>query len=275
VVAAAAGALALAAVLPGFQPPVDVAPVLPVLLGGGLVFAVGLADDLRPLSPWPRLAVEVAAAAVVMAAGLLIERVTVLGATWDLGWLAWPVTALWLVGLTNAFNLIDGLDGLAGGIAVIAGATCAAILVVRGHTAEAMLLSALVGGALGFLLYNFAPATIFLGDGGSLLFGFVLAATAIAGWQKGATALATMVPLLIFALPIADAASALGRRLFARQANGRPSMAATLRRIVEPDQGHIHHRLVALGWSTRKAVLVLYAITLALSLLALGTVRVN
>jgi UDP-GlcNAc:undecaprenyl-phosphate GlcNAc-1-phosphate transferase len=219
--------------------------------------------------------VEAAAAAVVMAGGLLIQRVTVLGATWELGWLSWPVTAMWIVGLTNAFNLIDGLDGLAGGIAVIAGATCTTILVVRGHHAEAMILAALVGGALGFLVYNFEPASIFLGDGGSLLFGFALAATAIAGWQKGATALATIVPLLIFALPIADAASALGRRALARPADGRLSIHATIRRIVEPDQGHIHHRLVALGWSTRQVVLMLYAVTLALSMLALATARLD
>jgi UDP-GlcNAc:undecaprenyl-phosphate GlcNAc-1-phosphate transferase len=275
VVVAAAGALTAAAVTPGLAPRVDLAAVAPLLLGGGMVFLVGLIDDIRTLSPWTRLAVESGAAVVVMAGGLLIQRVTVLGTTWDLGWLAWPVTALWIVGLTNAFNLIDGLDGLAGGIAVIAGTTCAAILVVRGHHPEAMLLTALVGGALGFLLYNFAPASIFLGDGGSLLVGFVLAATAIAGWQKGATALAATVPILIFAFPLADAASALGRRLLPPPADRQPSFRATIRRIVEPDQGHIHHRLVSLGWSPRQVVLVLYAITLALSMLALGTVRVD
>ena len=131
---------------------------------------------------------------------------------------------MWLVGLTNAFNLIDGIDGLAAGIAVIAGAACGAILIARGHAAEAMLLAALVGAALGFLVYNFAPASIFLGDGGSLLFGFMLATTAITGWQKGATALAAGVPLLIFALPIADAASTLIRRGFARPATAGPSL---------------------------------------------------
>ena len=133
-----------------------------------------------------------------------------------LGWLAYPVTAAWLVGVTNAFNLIDGVDGLAPGIAALAGAACGAILIVRGHTAEAMLLAAFVGAMLGFLVYNFEPATIFLGDSGSLVAGFLLAATAIAGWQKGATALASAVPLLIFALPLADAASTLVRRALAR-----------------------------------------------------------
>jgi UDP-GlcNAc:undecaprenyl-phosphate GlcNAc-1-phosphate transferase len=232
-------------------------------------------DDVRTLSPWPKLAVQIIAALVVMTTGLLIQRVTLLGVTFDLGWLAWPVTAAWLVALTNAFNFIDGLDGLAGGIAVIAGATCAVILVVRGHAGEAVVLAALVGGALGFLIYNFQPASIFLGDGGSLLFGFVLASTAIAGWQKGATALATTVPILIFALPLADVAIALTRRLLTRPADGQASILKALRRMFEPDRGHIHHQLIALGWSTRKAVLVLYGITVALSLVALSTVRIE
>jgi UDP-GlcNAc:undecaprenyl-phosphate GlcNAc-1-phosphate transferase len=209
-----------------------------------------------------------------MASGLLIERVTLLGSTWMLGWVAWPITAAWLVGVTNAFNLIDGVDGLAAGITVLAGAACGAILIVRGHSAEAMLLAALVGASLGFLAFNFAPASIFLGDSGSLVAGFVLAATAITGWQKGATALATAVPLLIFALPIADSALALLRRSVARPADGR-SFGAILRQIAEPDRQHIHHRMLAMGWSVRRTVLILYAITAILSLLALGTADVN
>ena len=111
-----------------------------------------------------------------MSSGLLIERVTILGWTWPLGWAAWPVTAAWLVGVTNAFNLIDGVDGLAAGITAIAGAACGAILVARGHAPEAMLLAAFVGAAIGFLWFNFAPASIFLGDSGSLVAGFLLAA---------------------------------------------------------------------------------------------------
>jgi UDP-GlcNAc:undecaprenyl-phosphate GlcNAc-1-phosphate transferase len=199
----------------------------------------------------------------------------VLGISWNLGWLAWPVTVVWLVGLTNAFNLLDGIDGLAAGIAVIAGSACGAILIVRGHHAEAMLLAAVVGAALGFLVYNFAPASIFLGDCGSLLFGFILAATAIAGWQKGATALATGVPLLIFALPIADSAGTLIRRGFGRRHAGPNSIRSVLRQLAEPDREHIHHRLVGLGWSTRRTVLILYAVTGVLSMLALATARVN
>jgi UDP-GlcNAc:undecaprenyl-phosphate GlcNAc-1-phosphate transferase len=258
--------------------PADLDPAIwpalqPFAAAGALIFGIGLLDDVRGVGPAPKLAVQGVAAAMVMMSGLLIQRVTLLGTSWELGWLAWPVTAAWVVGLTNAFNLIDGLDGLATGIAVLAGATCGAILIVRGHPAEAMLLAALVGAALGFLVFNFAPASIFLGDSGSLLFGFLLATTAIAGWQKGATALAAGVPLLIFALPIADIATTIVRRGLARPANGRPSVAAALRRLVEPDRQHLHHKLLALGWSPRRTVLILYGVTAMLSLLALSTAQ--
>jgi UDP-GlcNAc:undecaprenyl-phosphate/decaprenyl-phosphate GlcNAc-1-phosphate transferase len=245
--------------------------IKPIIIGAMLVFVVGLVDDFASLSPWPKLGVQAIAASVVVASGLLVERVTIADWTLRLGLFSYPVTVLWIIGLTNAFNLIDGIDGLAAGIAVVAGATCAAILVGRGHAAEAMLLTAMVGASLGFLVYNFAPASIFLGDSGSLAFGFVLATTAIAGWQKGATALAAGVPLLIFALPLADAASAMLRRA-TRPADGR-GWSSLLRRIVEPDREHIHHRLMALGWSPRRTVLVLYGVTVVLCVIALTTVR--
>jgi len=246
----------------------------PFLLASGLIFTAGLIDDVRGLGPAPKLVIEFAAAVVMMSSGLLIEKVTLLGSTLDLGWAAWPITAAWLIGVTNAFNLIDGVDGLAAGITVLAGSACGAILVVSGHPTEAMLLAALVGAALGFLAFNFAPASIFLGDGGSLVAGFILAATAITGWQKGATVLATGVPLMIFALPIADSALALLRRGVARPADGR-SIRAILRQIAEPDRQHIHHRMLAMGWSARRTVLILYAITAILSLLALATAKVS
>lgn len=275
VVASLLGMILAQALAPGRPGPDIWTTLRPLLLAGGLIFFVGLLDDLRGLGPGPKLAIELLAALIVMTSGLLIQTVTVLGVSWHLGWLAWPVTTVWLVGMTNAFNLLDGIDGLAAGIAAIAGAACGAILIVRGHPAEATLLAAVVGAALGFLVFNFAPASIFLGDCGSLLFGFILAATAIAGWQKGATALAAGVPLLIFALPIADAGATLIRRGFARPKEGAVSIAAILRKIGEPDRGHIHHRLVGLGWSTRRTVLILYAVTGVLSMLALATARVD
>jgi UDP-GlcNAc:undecaprenyl-phosphate GlcNAc-1-phosphate transferase len=215
------------------------------------------------------------AAVVVMSSGLLIERITIGGDTWQLGLLAWPVTLAWIVGLTNAFNFIDGIDGLAAGIAVIVGATCAVILVARDHAPEALLLVALVGAAQGFLVYNLPPASVFLGDGGSLSFGFVLATTAITGWQKGATALATGVPILLFALPLADAASAIVRRSRRRPPGPPATVLGVIRQLVEPDREHIHHRLTRRGWSTRRTVLVLYGVTVILSALALATARLD
>jgi UDP-GlcNAc:undecaprenyl-phosphate/decaprenyl-phosphate GlcNAc-1-phosphate transferase len=248
------------------------APLRPVLIGAALVFGVGLLDDVTTLRAAPKLVVQLAAAGLVMWSGLLIERLTLGTATLQLGVLAYPVTLAWIIGLTNAFNLIDGIDGLAAGIAVIAGTTCTAILVWRGHTAEATVLAAVVGAGLGFLAYNFAPASIFLGDGGSLLIGFLLATTAITGWQKGATALAAGVPLLIFALPLADTASALIRRT-TRAGHGRFSALRLLHQIAEPDREHIHHRLMGLGWSARQIVAVLYIVTGVLSAIALLTAR--
>jgi UDP-GlcNAc:undecaprenyl-phosphate/decaprenyl-phosphate GlcNAc-1-phosphate transferase len=275
VIASAAIALFLVSILTPVAGATGILPALqPFLLGGLLIFAAGAVDDVRGLGPAWKLAAEFAAAAVVMSSGLLVERVTVFGNTWTLGPLAYPVTALWIVGVTNAFNLIDGIDGLAPGIGALAGAACGAILIVRGHTPEAMLMAAFVGALLGFLVYNFEPASIFLGDSGSLVTGFLLATTAIAGWQKGATALASAVPLLIFALPIADAAWTLLRRMLARPIAGR-SLGPLVRRIVEPDRQHIHHRLLAMGWSVRSTVLVLYGVTALLSILALATAQVE
>lgn len=270
-----AAAIALAVVVQ-FTPdaPALLPALRPFLLGGLLIFLAGAVDDVRGLGPASKLAFEFAAAAVVMSSGLLIERVTILGSTWTLHWFAYPVTAAWIVGVTNAFNLIDGVDGLAPGIGALAGAACGAILIARGHAPEAMLLAAFVGAMLGFLVYNFAPASIFLGDSGSLITGFLLATTAIAGWQKGATALASAVPLLIFALPIADAASTLVRRMLARPVAGR-EMRSMVQRIVEPDREHIHHRLLAMGWSVRHTVIVLYGVTAVLSILALATAQVE
>jgi UDP-GlcNAc:undecaprenyl-phosphate GlcNAc-1-phosphate transferase len=274
VVLAAAAALAAVAMLrPTLIDPAIWPAMRPFLIAGGLIFAIGLVDDVRGVGAGVKLLIELAAAAILMSSGLLIERVTILGSTLPLGWLTWPVTVAWLVGMTNAFNLIDGVDGLAAGITAIAGSACVAILVARGHAPEAILLSALVGAALGFLCFNFTPASIFLGDSGSLLAGFLLAGTAITGWQKGATALATGVPLLIFALPIADSAMALGRRAVARPEDGR-SIRSVLHHIAQPDRDHIHHRMLGLGWSVKRTVLILYAVTAILSVLALSTAEV-
>ena len=251
----------------------DPKSLLPIISGAALVFAVGVWDDVDSVGPGVKLLIESAAASIVIAAGLTIPRVTIFGTTHELAWLTVPVTAIWVLVVTNAFNLMDGLDGLAAGLIAIAATTCAAVLLARGEQPTAMLLVSLVGAVLGFLVYNFHPAKIFMGDSGSLLAGFLLAVTAITGRQKGATTLAVGVPLLIFALPLADTLIAIGRRLLARDSPSPSgaSLAAAIGRVLTGDRAHIHHRLLRLGLSHRAAVLVLYALMLGCSALALLT----
>ena len=211
--------------------------------------------------------------------GILVEHVSLLGGgSIHLGILALPLTFVWIIGITNAFNLVDGLDGLAAGLTIIAAGSIATIFFLRGDAQDALLLLILLGALLGFLPYNFNPATIFLGDSGSLVVGYILAVTAITGSQKGATTLAVMIPLLVFGLPIVDTLLAMVRRCVGslRMLN---APKATLREQIrvaksmfEADQKHIHHRLIALGFSHRNAVLVLYALALGLSSLALLSV---
>jgi UDP-GlcNAc:undecaprenyl-phosphate/decaprenyl-phosphate GlcNAc-1-phosphate transferase len=261
-----AAVLALAAVTAlGWASVADVAGWLPALLGVVIVFGVGLRDDLKPVRPVVKLAFQTLAALVALAMGVSIDHVTLFGTTHQLGWLTGPATILWIVGLTNAFNLMDGLDGLATGLAIIAAATCAAVSISRGDTQGGLLLVALLGALCGFLPYNFNPATIFLGDSGSLVVGHVLAVTAINGWQKGATALAVAVPLLIFALPISETVFSVVRR----------THGLGIRHVFSADQQHIHYRLIGMGLSHRSAVLLLYIVSLALALLALATMQMR
>ena len=159
-------------------------------------------DDIDQVTARAKISTELVAALVVAGSGLAISSVTVLGSTVELGLLAVPLTVFWILVVTNAFNLMDGLDGLAAGLATIAAVTCSVVLLARDEWAGALLLVSLVGAIAGFFAYNFHPPKIFLGDCGSLLVGFLLAVTAIMGQQKDATTLAVAVPLLIFALPI-------------------------------------------------------------------------
>jgi UDP-GlcNAc:undecaprenyl-phosphate/decaprenyl-phosphate GlcNAc-1-phosphate transferase len=236
---------------------------VPALLGGLLVFGVGLWDDLRPVRPGTKLVFQVAGACVAVALGVRIDHVTLLGTTLGLGLLAAPLTIVWIVGVTNAFNLMDGLDGLATGLAIIAAGTCAAVSIFRGDVQGGLLLVAFLGALCGFLPYNFNPATIFLGDAGSLVVGYVLAITAITSFQKGATALVVLGPLLLFALPISETLHSVVRRV---RGHG-------LRQVFLADQQHVHHRLLDLGLSHRAVVLLLYSVSLSFSLLALTTLR--
>lgn len=244
----------------------------PLLAGGLIVFVTGLVDDVRSLPAWMKLGLEFLAAHIVVSGDVAIHTITIAGGTIHLGSLSYAVTVLWIVGLTNAFNLIDGLDGLATGIALISGSACAWLLMMRGNLEEAALLFALAGAALGFLPWNLPPARAFLGDAGSLSFGFTLAVTAITGLQKGATALSTAVALLLFAIPIAEVLASVGRRSFA---GARVAGLRGLLRVLSPDQEHLHHRLVGAGLSPRSVALLFYGVTLALSVVALLTARID
>lgn len=251
--------------------------LLPLIAGAVLVFAVGLWDDVDPRSVTFKLAVELAASAIVVGTGIAMTHVTLFGTTYALGWIGPLLTVLWILVITNAFNLLDGLDGLAGGLIAIAGGTCAIVLIARGEDAAARVLVALVGSIVGFLAYNLHPARIFLGDSGSLLAGFLLSVTAIIGQQKGATTLASGIPLLIFALPLAETVATVLRRLVAGQRGASPGLSGRLRalgQIFSPDSGHLHHRLSRAGLSPRASVIVLYLFACLFSAAALVSMQV-
>lgn len=235
-------------------------PLRGILLGSVLIVLLGAADDLWNLNPWLKLAVQAAAAAVAIAHGLEIRILSdprILGETIPLGALSAPITFVWIVGITNALNLIDGLDGLAAGVSGIGCASMLAVsLFLPGTTGVSVLLGALGGACLGFLPYNRNPARIFMGDTGALLLGYVLATSSVLGLFKMYTIVTFAVPLLALALPLSDTLFAVVRRL----CQGKSPLRA--------DRGHIHHRLLALGLTQKQAVAVLYAISVIFGLAA-------
>ena len=245
----------------------------PVLIGGAIVFVVGAFDDIRALPVWGKFLIQTTAAATAIALGVRIDHVSLFGSNpVDLGLLAFPLTFLWIVGITNAFNLVDGLDGLAVGLGSIAAGTCATLFLLRGETQDALILLVVLGALLGFLPHNFNPARIYLGDSGSMLIGYMLAVIAIVGTQKTATALAVFVPLLVLGLPIIDTLFSMIRRFKGHKKKYEESWFQAMRCMFEADQGHFHHRLMALGLSHRNAVLTLYTVSIALSFFALLSV---
>lgn len=224
-----------------------------------IIFLVGLIDDFRGLGPYVKFAAQAAAATVLFFNGFGISRLSVLAlGRSDWGWLiGLPLTILWVVWITNAFNLIDGLDGLAAGCALFATlVTCVAAIIFH-NTGILFLTLALAGAIAGFLRYNFNPASIFLGDCGSLLIGFLLSAIALAGSQKAPTVVAVAVPIVSLGLPILDVAVAVLRRFL------------SCKRLFAADREHIHHKLLGRGISHKQAVLVLYGVSACFGLLSL------
>ena len=224
-----------------------------------VIFLTGLLDDKFSLSPKQKLAGQLAAAVITVAGGLVIGDISSpFGPGFvSLGWLAYPVTVVYLVAYVNIINLIDGLDGLASGISAIASFTMFVLSVLAGRLDAAALSIAVTGSALGFLRYNFHPASIFMGDSGSLTLGFALGCSSLLSVTRFAGLTTIIVPLVIAAVPILDTLSAIVRRTRAHVSIG------------QADRGHIHHRLMDEGFDQRQAVLVMYVWTL---LLCLGSV---
>ncbi len=235
--------------------------VLPIPLS--CIFVLGLVDDVWGLSPYVKLSVEIACAVWVFYHGIFIGLVTnPRGSAFEVGALSLPLTVLWLVGITNAFNLVDGIDGLAAGIALFGIITLVVISIMTNNFVMIAVLASLGGAVAGFLLYNFHPASIFLGDSGSLFLGFTLGVLSLIWGQKGSLAVAVVGPVLLFALPLADAGLAVVRRFF----GGVP--------IFTSDSDHIHHRLMRMGLGPRKVVLVLYSASFIFGLATLLLVKV-
>jgi UDP-GlcNAc:undecaprenyl-phosphate GlcNAc-1-phosphate transferase len=227
-----------------------------VYAGAAIIFLLGVFDDLHALKAAPKLIVEVAVAAgLYIVAGVHAATVWLPFGILHLGYVPGLLfTIVWIVGITNAFNLMDGIDGAAAGAAIFALLAVFFASVSLGNPLVALLTVALAGSALGFLRYNFAPARIFLGDSGSLFLGFVLATLALRGATKGPTIVAIAIPMVAFALPVMDTLLSVVRRA----ARGAPVMTG--------DREHLHHRLLAMGLTTRQAVAALYVVSAAFAL---------
>jgi UDP-GlcNAc:undecaprenyl-phosphate GlcNAc-1-phosphate transferase len=235
---------------------------LPFFLGITLIHSVGLIDDFHNLKALPKFILQLLAAGIVTSGGFLIRSLTLpyLG-TLPLGLLAYPVTVLWIVGISNAINLIDGTDGLAGGISSFAALSMGIISLLQGAVLTSVLCFALFGAIVGFLVFNYPPAKIFMGDSGSLFLGFCLACFPLAGGISKISAFGTLlVPVTLLTIPILDMITSVIRRL----RNKVP--------IIHPDKEHIHHKLLDMGLNQRQILGVLYGFSLYLSVVAITSV---
>lgn len=242
-----------------FRPNVilPVRTVLYILGPGALVFLLGLYDDFRPIKPTAKFAVQALAAALLFSGGFGVLRIPLLFGSQEFSWVGLPLTVLWVLWITNAFNLIDGVDGLAAGSALFSTLAVFVVSLNNNNTVVTLLAVGLAGAVLGFLRFNFNPATIFLGDCGSLFIGFVLSALGCAGAQKTPTALAVAIPVVSFGLPLLETTLSVIRRWL----SGQPLFGA--------DKQHIHHKLLQRGFSQRQVVITLYGVSAAFALLSL------
>lgn len=234
--------------------------LLVIMLGGLLIYLVGVVDDIKGIPAKPKFLLQMLCAIAIYLGGIRIDFVknpfnsdTYIYFPLPVGIL---ITVIWIVGITNTVNLIDGLDGLAAGVAAIASSMISYTAYLSGQYEVAAAMVAVTGAALGFLPFNFHPAKIFMGDSGSLFLGFMIASISILGSTKGATLIATIVPFLVLGLPIFDTAFAIIRRWI----NGYPIMSA--------DKGHLHHRILSTGIGQRRTVLIMYCISAIMGMVA-------
>lgn len=237
------------------------------IVGATIIVIGGVIDDIYEIRPIVKLIFQVLAALALVSTGVHIDVLSnpfsSINPMINISLLAIPVTIVWIVGVTNAFNLIDGLDGLAGGVALISSATIFIIASNSGRDSVAVLTIILCGAIAGFLPYNFNPASIFMGDTGAQLLGFLLASISVEGTVKSAAAFSVAVPLLTIGLPLYDTMFAMIRR----KINGKP--------ISQADRGHLHHRLLDIGLSQKKAVMVMYIISLILGAVAIYAMELS
>src|SRR5215471_10398397 len=223
-----------------------------------MVFLLGVYDDLRGVGPYVKFTVQGIAATMLYMGGLRIVNIPVVFGDRVLPWyVGWAFTVIWVLAITNAFNLIDGLDGLAAGSALFSTMVVFVVALLHGPALVQLMTIALAGAILGFLRYNFNPATIFLGDSGSLLIGFLLSALALYGAEKAPTIVAVAIPIVSFGLPILETVLSIIRRLI----SGRPVFTA--------DREHIHHKLLQHGMTHRQVVILLYGVSAIFAMLSL------
>ena len=240
---------------------------LGIVIGATIIVIGGFLDDKFDIKPWKKLMFQIASAVCLIVYGVRITLITNPISSHELyvniGILSIPLTIIWVVGITNALNLIDGLDGLAAGVAFISALTIFIIAVLNNRVEASTLTIILSGAILGFLPYNFNPASIFMGDTGAQLLGFLLAAISIEGAIKSAAAFAIAVPILALGIPIYDTLFAMIRR----KLNGKP--------IMQADKGHLHHRLLDMGLTQKQAVVIMYLISAVLGSFAIIAMQMS
>ena len=237
----------------------DITPsMVAAWLGGLLIIIIGILDDKYALNAWIKLIGQIAAAAIAVGfGGVQIDHINLFGNYIHFGVLAIPITILWIVGMTNAINLIDGLDGLACGVSAISSTSLLIVTLMHADLEVAMLTAILTGACIGFLPFNRNPAKIFMGDTGALFLGYMLSILSIIGVFKTTAVVSFLIPVIIFGYPLFDTVFAFARRIL----QGRSPFSA--------DRGHLHHRIIDMGFNVRQSVSILYCICSILGILAI------